>query len=191
MKQSKKVRLSVAFHEAGHATMAVSLGVPFRSITIQADQDYVGLVQFYKHPRWTNEALECYSQRRTEEWLENQTLICLAGQIAHTIHAGRHLAHYRSSKDNEDAVECAIKYCGSGERATAWLSWMFIRARDLMEQKHVWRAVDALVKVLMVRQTLPGKEAEAIVSSAMFPGLYDENGKPIGPGGVAAPPRIQ
>ena len=66
-----KEREATAYHEAGHAVMALALGRPVASVSIVPDQQYLGLCAFGKAVF-----------RPSEDWIEREALIALAGLAA-------------------------------------------------------------------------------------------------------------
>src|SRR5262245_58577072 len=68
-----------AYHEAGHAVMALVLGRPVDHVSIRADAVRLGHCEFRK-PVF----------RPSEDWLEREMLISLAGPAAESIFAGEY-----------------------------------------------------------------------------------------------------
>src|SRR5947208_587092 len=60
-----------AYHEAGHAVIALALGRPVRHVSILPDREALGLCEFGKSVF-----------RPSEDWLEREALIALGGIAA-------------------------------------------------------------------------------------------------------------
>src|SRR3954451_4786005 len=69
--------LATAYHEAGHAVMALALGRPVAAVTILPDRLRLGACEFGKAVF-----------RPSEDWLEREALISLAGLAAEALHTG-------------------------------------------------------------------------------------------------------
>ena len=68
-----------AYHEAGHAVMALALGRPVDHVSIRPDAQRLGHCDFRK-PVF----------RPSEDWLEREMLISLAGPAAEGLFAGEY-----------------------------------------------------------------------------------------------------
>src|SRR5688572_7589067 len=62
---------ATAYHEAGHAVVALALGRPVTQVTIVADRDTLGLCEFGKG-----------TFKPSADWLEREMLIALGGLAA-------------------------------------------------------------------------------------------------------------
>ena len=61
---------ATAYHEAGHAVMALALGRPIQKVTIAPNQNYLGACQIQKG-----------RFKPTKDWLEDEMLILFAGMV--------------------------------------------------------------------------------------------------------------
>ena len=69
-----------AYHEGGHAVVAIELKIPFTKVDIIGDEDAGGRIHHHKkHTRVT-----CDS-----DWIERRILVCLAGGMAERRYAPR------------------------------------------------------------------------------------------------------
>ena len=150
-------RRSTAFHEAGHAVMSWLLGVRFRAVTTKPDGESLGNVTMRTRMR----------TEPSDQSLERQAQIELAGAIAQKLCTGRMTTRWGSSHDDQNAVTLAMKRCGSGESATAWLRWLSIRVRDCLSTPRNLSAVKAVAEALLERETLNEDETLKIMNSAL------------------------
>jgi hypothetical protein len=134
-------------------------------VTIKADSESLGKVIFRKWPKWVVHDSQGYNERRSRAWFENRTQISLAGQIAEAIHAGRHQVRYSHATDDDDAADCAMGMCSTDEECTAWLNWLFIWTRNLLEMPRVWNAVEALAEESMKQETILDAEVRNIAQT--------------------------
>ena len=65
---------STAYHEAGHAVLALALGRPVHQVSVLPNQEYLGTCAFGKAPF-----------RPSEDWLEREILIALGGIAAEAL----------------------------------------------------------------------------------------------------------
>jgi hypothetical protein len=167
MRRNPKALRSTAFHEAGHAVVACLLGVPFRLVTIKPSEDSLGHVLHNRWPAWADPDSERYNQWRANWWFEIRTRISLAGQMAEAICIGRRPRRYSHSADDDGAEDLALRLCGDGEAASAWLHWLLIGVRRRLAQPQVWHAVEVIADELLNRKTISDKEAHEIAFGAM------------------------
>ena len=181
MGRNQKALRNTAFHEAGHAVEAFMLGVPFRSVTIKAAAESLGMVRFHRWPKWVIPNTAEFNERRARAWLEKQAQISFAGQIAETIHTGRRPARrYFHARDNDHAFDNATVVCGSDDECSAWLDWLFIRTRDQLSQQLVWNAVEALAEELMKWERVSGARARKLIRNALSTPSHEERSRLAG-----------
>ena len=68
---------ATAYHEAGHAVVALALGRPVHRVSVLPDRERLGLCEFGKGVF-----------RPSEDWLEREILIALGGIAAEARHTG-------------------------------------------------------------------------------------------------------
>src|SRR5947207_13643574 len=89
-----------AYHEAGHAVMALVLGRPVDHVSIRPDARRLGHCEFRK-PVF----------RPTEDWLEREMLISLAGPAAESLFDGAY-DEVGASFDFHQAEQFALQRAG-------------------------------------------------------------------------------
>src|SRR4030095_10953956 len=70
---------ATAYHEAGHAVVALILGRPVDEVSVLASRDFLGVCKFGKA-----------RIRPSEGWLEREMLIALGGIAAEARHTGNY-----------------------------------------------------------------------------------------------------
>lgn len=156
-KRAERELRTVAYHEAGHAVMAIALGINLQKVTLIPENDSAGHCKLEK----ISVGDGADDSPRACKRIESLAMISLAGAIAQRIQNRRSLRHYRSMPDYKSACDAAMALNGSGRQEAAWLKWIEIRTEDILRFR--WRAVEALSQELVLRRTLKGSEARAVV----------------------------
>src|SRR4051812_47558937 len=89
-----------AYHEAGHAVAALALGRPVRYVSVLPGRELLGWCEFGKA-----------TFRPSEDWLEREILIALAGVAAQARHTGEY-DWDGATRDENYARELAIQRAG-------------------------------------------------------------------------------
>jgi hypothetical protein len=130
-----------AYHEAGHAVMALRLGRRFRYATVRPEEDRLGHVRYYA-ANYRPDGGDSDAARLTTE---QHILTLLAGAAAERRFAGR-TDRVGAKADYERAADLAGYVCGSQEEATAYLRWLSVRTGNTLGVW--WGAVVAIAEAL-------------------------------------------
>ena len=141
---------ATAYHEAGHAVMSLALGRPVASVSARARRELLGVVAFGKAVF-----------RPSEDWVEREMLISLAGLAAEAIHTGEY-AWDAASKDYDFAADLARERAGNPRKAERLLRRALSKAEHLLSQEANWRAVERLAAELLRRGEVSGRAARHI-----------------------------
>ena len=137
---------ATAYHEAGHAVIALALGRPLDSVTIVPNQDRAGLCAFGKG-----------TIKPTDDWLEREILIALGGIAAEARHTGLY-AWDGAARDEQVAHSLAVSRAGK-RRAARLQRRLLAKVENLLAQEGLWRAVELMAAELMRLGTISGRAA--------------------------------
>src|SRR5881409_1284286 len=98
---SDAISEATAYHEAGHAVMALALGRPVDRVSVRPSKEQLGICHFRK-PVF----------RPSEDWVEREILIALAGLAAEARHTGEYCWE-SASRDHDYAEDLALQRAGN------------------------------------------------------------------------------
>ena len=137
---------ATAYHEAGHAVMALALGRPVHRVSVEADREGLGLCEFRKGV-----------VRPSEDWLEREILIALGGLAAEARRTGDY-AWAEAGQDWQHVRDLAVRRAGE-RRAGRLASRLLAKAEHLLAQEGHWRAVELIAAELLRRGAISGRAA--------------------------------
>lgn len=151
-----------AYHEAGHAFVAVYLGAQVRSVTIEPDHDD-------GPDRFGDTQIEWDRSRLSDrEFHENSVLVALAGPVAEAIHRREpyhpgFVAEWAS--DWQEAWRAAMPLVPDERARLRFLEQATVRLFRLLDDELHWAALAAIVDNLLAHERLEGEEIDEIVLS--------------------------
>ena len=137
---------ATAYHEAGHAVLALALGRPVDGVSILAASDRLGSCAFRK-PVF----------RPTEDWLEREILISLAGLAAEARHTGAY-AWDGAARDVRHAHALAVQRAGA-RQAERLQRRLLAKAEHLLAQEVNWQAIEWIAAELLRLGRISGRAA--------------------------------
>jgi ATP-dependent Zn protease len=147
---------ATAYHEAGHAVMALALARPVQRVSMRPQHKHLGLCEFGKG-----------IFRPTEDWLEREILISLGGIAAEALHTGDY-AWDAAERDLRYVRDLAVRR--AGERQAERLERRLLtKAEHLLAQAGHWRAVELIAAELLRRGTISGRAARHLFDQASSP----------------------
>ena len=149
-----------AYHEAGHAFMAIYVGARVRCVTIEPDWDDGPHRYADTQVEWP---LDQFTER---ELCEKSVLVALAGPVAEMIHSGEpyhpgFVAEFAA--DWRAAWEAAAPLFPSERKRLNFLEETTVRLHRLLNRQDHWAALAAIVDNLLAHDTLEGEEVQDIV----------------------------
>lgn len=151
-----------AYHEAGHAFMAVYLGARVRSVTIDPDHDD-------GPDRFGDTQIEWDRSRFSDrEFHEKSVFVALAGPVAEAIHRREpyhpgFVAEWAS--DWQEAWKAASPLFPERQARLKFLEQVTAQLYRLLNRDEIWAAVAAIVDNLLAHDRLEGDEIDEIVST--------------------------
>jgi len=149
-----------AYHEAGHAFVAIFLGASVHSVTIDPDWDDGPKRHGDAQIEWK------LSEFNERELCEKSILVALAGPVAEMIHSGDpfHPGFVAEWADDWSAAWKAAAVVHTDEkRRLTYLEQMTVRLYQTMNRDDHWAALAAIVDHLLAHETLEGKHVQEIV----------------------------
>jgi hypothetical protein len=148
---------ATAYHEAGHAVVALVLGRPVRHVSIRPDRDHLGHCEFGKG-----------EFRPSEDWLERELLIALGGLAAEARFTGDY-ARDAAGRDLLYVRALAVERAGE-RRADRLERRLLAKAEHLLDRPGHWRAVELIAADLLRVGSLSGRAARHLFDRARAEG---------------------
>jgi ATP-dependent Zn protease len=144
-----------AYHEAGHAVVALVLGRPVAHVSILPTREYLGICQFGK-PVF----------RPSEDWLEREILIALGGVAAEALHTGEY-AWAGADRDHRYVHGLALQRAGNERQAERLERRMLAKTEHLLTRPAHWRAVERLAAELVRLREVSGRTARHLFEQCL------------------------
>ena len=151
----------IAYHEAGHALIAILLGAEVRQVTIEPDNDDGPARQGDTQVVWRRSTLS------DKAFAERAIQVCLAGPVAEMIYSGDPyhpglVAEW--SADWQDAWQAATILHPHEQKRLAYLERISIQLYHQLKSDNLWPALASLADELLAHETLESEQVEEIVS---------------------------
>ena len=137
-----------AYHEAGHAVIAIMVGRTVNKVSIVPGGKRLGVCKMNKG-----------RTKASQDALEADLLILLAGMAAEGRKSGRYNMQ-GASQDIRDAEKLALMRAGNANQAGKVLKRALDKVHHLFDQAATWNATKAIAQALLESQTISGREAE-------------------------------
>jgi Peptidase family M41 len=137
---------ATAYHEAGHAVVALLLDRPVQCVSILPDREHLGICEFGKGV-----------YRPSEDWLEREMLIALAGVAAEARFTGVY-AWDAAARDQQHVRRLSVQRAGE-RRAEKLERRMLAKAEHLLADEGSWRAVKLIAAELLRQREISGRTA--------------------------------
>jgi len=150
----------IAYHEAGHALMAVLLGGEVQQVTIEPENDEGPERQGDTQVVWRRAGLS------DKEFAKIAVQVSLAGPVAEMIYSGDPyhpglVAEWAA--DWREAWDGAVLLHADERKRLEYLENVSIQLYHRLKDDELWAALAALADNLLAHETLEGEQVEEIV----------------------------
>jgi ATP-dependent Zn protease len=147
-------QIATAFHEAGHAVMALVVGRPIQRVSIASDELRLGHCELRKG-----------SIRPSQDVLETEILFLLAGLAAQARHAGDY-DWDGATQDLRHVRTLTLTRAGNERQAERLERRMLSKVERILERPEVWLAITAIAEELLRNVTISGRAARHLYDEA-------------------------
>src|SRR3984957_12446669 len=137
---------ATAYHEAGHAVVALILGRPVQRVSILPAAEHLGVCEFGKGV-----------YRPSEDWLEREILIALGGIAAEARLTGVY-SWDAAARDQQYVRRLAVQRAGE-RRAERLERRLLAKAEHFLADEGTWRAVESIAAELLRHREISGRAA--------------------------------
>jgi len=142
-----------AFHEAGHAVMALVFDRPVQKVSILPDQRRLGHCEFRKGV-----------SRASQDRLEADILILLAGVVAEALHSGAY-NWPGAALDMQSVRRLALMRSGKSQ-ADKLTRRLLAKTEHLLQKAQHWNAVEQIAADLLEKKSISGRAARHVFEHA-------------------------
>ncbi len=150
-----------AYHEAGHAVLALILGRPVQCVSILPDREHLGICEFGKGV-----------YRPSEDWLEREILIALGGIAAESRFTGVY-AWDGAARDQQYVHRLTVQRAGES-RAERLQRRLLAKAEHYLAEAGNWRAVELIAAELLRQREISGRTARHLFDRGIQEGASVE-----------------
>ncbi len=138
--------IATAYHEAGHAVVALAHDRPIHRVSVLPNQLHLGICEFRKGV-----------QRGSVDFVEQEILISLAGMAAEARHTGRY-DRAAAGRDLRHARTMALRRA-TEKQLDRYERRMLSKVENLMNDDALWAAVESIAAELMKHGQISGRAA--------------------------------
>ncbi len=138
--------IATAYHEAGHAVVALAHDRPIHRVSVLPNQLHLGICEFRKGV-----------QRGSVDFVEQEILISLAGMAAEARHTGRY-DRAAAGRDLRHARTMALQRA-TEKQLDRYERRMLSKVENLMNDDALWAAVESIAAELMKHGQISGRAA--------------------------------
>lgn len=137
---------ATAYHEAGHAVISLALGRPVHRVSVLPNRERLGQCEFLKGVT-----------RPSEDWLEREILIALAGLAAEARHTGTY--GWEEADRDLRYVRRLVLHRTSERQAGRYERRMLAKVEHLLAEEPHWQAVELIAAELLKLGVISGRAA--------------------------------
>ncbi|MEQ1824748.1 MAG: cell division protein FtsH [Pirellula sp.] len=150
-----ELALATAYHEAGHAVVALSLGRAIEKLTIVRNSIRLGVVQLAKGRRG-----------RKQDFFENEALILLGGLAAEARYTGEY--NWLGAQQDLSALRrLSMARADNPQQVERLERRLLDKTEHLLQQSGHWESVESIVQELCRHQSLSGRAARHLFDEAL------------------------
>ena len=140
-------RVITAYHEAGHAVVAILVGRPIQKVSIIPNRTRLGACEI-KKGRF----------QPSSDWLEDDVLIMFAGVAAEARLTGHY--HWQGAdQDLRNIRRLTLSRAGDETRAEKLERRLLAKTEHLLSDDLTWKTVEQIAAALLERETISGRSA--------------------------------
>lgn len=136
-----------AYHEAGHAVVAICVGRAIQKVSIIPNKTRLGACEI-KKGRF----------QPTGDWLEDEVLILLAGVAAEAKFTGRY-DWQGADQDMRNVRRLTLSRAGDELRAEKLERRLLAKTEHLLSDESTWKVVQQIAEALLEKETISGRSA--------------------------------
>lgn len=150
--------IATAYHEAGHAVMAVSLGRPIEKVTIEPSRSQIGAMTSGFQLGTTK--IQKGRTKPTKDWLEDEVMILYAGMVAESGFTKQYCP-IGAAQDLRQVRRLLQKTRAKTERQLEKLEQRLLdKTEHLLSDAAHQSAIEMVIKELLVKKTISGRAVE-------------------------------
>jgi Peptidase family M41 len=142
-----------AYHEAGHAVVALALDRPVHRVSVLPNRERLGQCEFGKG-----------RFKPSEDWLEREILIALAGLAAEARHTGKY--SLKEASHDLRYVRRLVLQRKSERAAPRYEERMLSKVEAMLSDYATWRAVELIAAELLKHGVISGRAARHLYEQA-------------------------
>lgn len=140
-------RTITAYHEAGHAVIAISVGRPIHKVSIIPNKTRLGACEV-KKGRF----------QPSSDWLEDEILILFGGVAAEAKLTGKY--DWRGAgQDLRNIRQLTLSRAGDVTRAEKIERRLLSKTEHVLKSQSIWDVVVQIAVVLLEKETISGRNA--------------------------------
>jgi len=142
-----QAKLLVAYHEAGHAVVAIAVGRGVHKVSIIPNKTRLGACEM-KRGRF----------QPSDDWLEDEVLILFGGVVAEAKLTGRY--EWQGAAQDLRAIRQLVhSRAGDPTRADKIERRLLAKTEHLLSSVALWESVKLVARELLNRETISGRAA--------------------------------
>jgi len=156
-----------AYHEAGHAVVAIHLGIGLGrkgvNVIPDSNENRTGMAHIL---RGFAGRPDIDTSGRMRLGAEKNALATFAGEAAQRKYRPTSVRSWHASEDRNNIVDLLSYFVSENRELEAYYHWLQIRAENLIKKPEVWAQIQAVARALVKQQHLKPLEIKTICKQA-------------------------